>query len=395
MKEMETQEELERFYKYQWYHYKKQESLSEWDSIVVLKEAKMVINIEVKSGFKLNALDKAAKQTKAHLGIFNKIFGALLSKDWRFVKAACTPRLNLEADNIGKDHPCERCKQFVIGENDLNDMVPWLEKINELGNNSYSKNINEEYENLLVGLIGNESLRNPGEINKLINDPYIFSKETALQLTVSTSGVQGESKGDTRIAKGKKKNDSDDSNIICYNLMSEQLQAVKVTSKFLIIEGEFGTGKTYVLKERAKDKARRYAHSRIAYINFSSLQYATIHGLKHNGSLSVMDILAINDFKEFDNIIDVVTVNTLYDHIHQDRAKGRNEITVNELEREAWIELSSVLNSFLKLNKYDHVFIDELPVLTEFFTTDGKFNFQSELEKGTTFCITLKSQEFH
>ena len=49
---METQEELERFYKYQWYHYKKQESLSEWDSIVVLKEAKIVINIEVKSGFK-------------------------------------------------------------------------------------------------------------------------------------------------------------------------------------------------------------------------------------------------------------------------------------------------------------------------------------------------------
>ena len=134
MKEIETQEELERFYKYQWYHYNKQDSLSEWDSIVVLKETRMIINIEVKSGFNLNALDKAAKQTKAHLGIFEKIFGALLSDDWKFVKAACTPRLNLEAvENIGKVHPCEPCKQFMIAENDLNDMVPWLEKITQFG----------------------------------------------------------------------------------------------------------------------------------------------------------------------------------------------------------------------------------------------------------------------
>ena len=383
---MKTQEEMERFYKYQWYHFKKQENLSEWDSIVVLKERRMIINIEVKSGFKLNALDKAAKQTKAHLGIFNKIFGALLSDDWKFVKAACTPRLNLEADNIGNDHPCEHCKQFIIDEKDLNDMVPWLEKINKLGSKTNLKSVDEEYENLLVGMIGSESLRNPGELNKLINDPYDFSKETVFKLTESTSGVQGESKEDTSIVKSNKNPAN-----ICYMLTPEQLEALNVTSGFLIIEGEFGTGKTYVLKERAKDKAKKYPNCRIAYINLSSLHNATLHGL-HNGSFSVMDILAIKDFEQFSNI-EVVTVNTLYDHMDQDKAQNRNEITIHEPKKSPWIELSSVLNSFLKHNVYDHIFIDELPALTDL--TEDKFNFHNVLEKGTTVCMTLKAQEFH
>ena len=108
-----------------------------------------------------------------------------------------------------------------------------------------------------------------------------------------------------------------------------------------------------------------------------------------------MDILAINDFKHLNDNIEVVTVKTLYDHIDQDIVKGRNEINVNEPEKQPWIEVSSVLNSFLKHNEYDHIFIDELPTLSEFFEMDEKFNFHNALEKGTTFCMTLKSQEFH
>ena len=276
---------------------------------------------------------------------------------------------------------------------------------------------------MLVGLIGSESLRSLEQPNKLINDPYDFSKETVSKLTASSSGIQGESKGYLKATKGKKKKnskflestggkkveskgdsrtpkdntkkESDDSTNICYNLISEQLQAVNDPSKFLIIEGEFGTGKTFVLKERAKKKANKYPNSRIAYINFSSLHNATLHGLTHNGSLSVMDILAINDFKHLNDIIEVVTVKTLYDHIDQDIVKGRNEITVNEPEKQPWIEVSSVLNSFLKHNEYDHIFIDELPTLNEFLEMDEKFNFHNALEKGNSFCMTLKSQEFH
>ena len=107
-------------------------------------------------------------------------------------------------------------------------------------------------------------------------------------------------------------------------LTSEQLNAVHHNSDFLIVEGDFGTGKTYVLKERVKMKSKGFTNSKIAYINLTSLHNSTLHYLTHNGSMSLMDILATNDFEEYGNVV-IVTVSKLYEHI----IKNSSNITLH------------------------------------------------------------------
>ena len=65
----------------------------EWDILIILPQWKFIINIEVKRGAGLNSLKTAAKQADIHLGIFKRIFGAHLSSEWKFTKAACTVHL--------------------------------------------------------------------------------------------------------------------------------------------------------------------------------------------------------------------------------------------------------------------------------------------------------------
>ena len=72
-------QELERFFNFKWYHFNAQSNL-EWDTLIVLPQSKMIINIEVKSGSTINAVQSAADQTNRHLSIFKKVFGPLLSK---------------------------------------------------------------------------------------------------------------------------------------------------------------------------------------------------------------------------------------------------------------------------------------------------------------------------
>ena len=86
--------ESNNFFRYHWYLSQVQDVSMEWDSLIIIPQVKMIINIEVKSGPSFNALKKAAKQTNAHLQIFKKIFGAHLSQEWKFVKAVFTPNLS-------------------------------------------------------------------------------------------------------------------------------------------------------------------------------------------------------------------------------------------------------------------------------------------------------------
>ena len=80
--------EIERFLTYQWYNQNVQKFSMEWDSLIIMPQSKLIINIEVKSGPGINPLKSAAKQTNIHSKLFLKIFGSILSKNWKFVKAA-------------------------------------------------------------------------------------------------------------------------------------------------------------------------------------------------------------------------------------------------------------------------------------------------------------------
>ena len=358
--------EINNFFHYHWYLSQVQDVSMEWDSLIIVPQVKMIINIEVKSGSGFNALKKAAKQTNAHQGIFKKIFGAHLSPKWKFVKAAFTPNLYLKIDD---SKPCEYCNQFMI--RDIQKICGWIQNCITYPHNIFKdEDYKAEYDNLLVGIIGYSSLRQSGSLNKKILGPHEFIQATKSKVIAS----------DTFHDVTNKKYVGEDDNIrkteyLCYMLTPDQLMAVKDPSPHIIIEGDHGSGKTYVLKERTKQCAQKYPEEKIAYINLTINSYRS----KFN-DVTVMDMIADNNFKDYNNV-DVVTATDLQDHLN----KHKDElIDGNYLYMYFGEDCSLVLKHFLKCSNYHLIFIDEMPPLKKDITKNDFFS----LEK--MYCITMK-----
>ena len=361
----------------------------EWDSLIIIPQVKMIINIEVKSGPSLNALKKAASQTNIHQKIFKKIFGAHLSEEWKFVKVAFTPNLSIK---IGNSQPCEYCKQFVI--TDIQKIDDWIENLQNMlshvssssgirswfrryYNKFIDKSYKAEYDNLLVGIIGYSSLRHTETLNKKIRDPQESIQATKEKVTASDTF------NDSAIKENIEENENLNKTAYkCYMLTPDQLMAVKDPSSHIIIEGDYGCGKTYVLKERTKQCAEKYPEENIAYINLTNDKYYPKN--KGPGSINMMDMITKNNFKDYNNV-DVVTSKDLYDH--WDKQKG--ELTdVNALFLGHGEKSSLVIEHFLKHSKYHHIFIDEIPSFRIPYSKSDLFSADK------TFCITMKYEIF-
>ena len=336
-------ENLESFYRYQWYLFNVQDSSMEWDELVVLPKYKLIINIEVKSGAQIQALKKASSQTVKHLGFFKKMFGAVLSHEWKFVKGACTP--NLEVDS--GDSPCKYCRDFIVSASDMVDMIPWIQNVIRNYKKFKKEEYDTEYKDLLVGLLGFACMINTSITNQLIIDPLDLSKQTEMKLIAKNIGIDGEN-----VALEDRNNKYE---YLCYMLTPEQMNAIKDTSTILFVDGDFGTGKTYVLKEKAKMYAKANPEERIAFMNLTNINGPPGHIDEYKG-FAIMDLIAINDFEDFHNI-EVVTCRTLFEHYQ----KYKSEIPKTNI---GYIRIHELVENYLKHNEYEYVLIDELPECT-------------------------------
>ena len=389
MKVLEIPEEKKDiFYKRQLYFSKLQELQGEWDQLIVLKAYKTIINIEAKKGEKLERLKESSDQTRKRLLIFKKVFGYLLSSEWKFVTAVCLPNLT-DYDENDEHAPCRNCKSFIIDNKQLDDIKPWLMKFMH----SESNCAEEEYNNLLAGIIGFMSLRETEKIFKLIIDPIDYNLKTAELLVGEENDITGENdkvrrpkqvEDEIRSDKADYSNEQieekmlkqlNNEKYLSYMLNPKQLSAVLNSSKFLIINGDFGTGKTFVLKERAKRCADLNKESRVAFINLSSL-WSTKTLFEHLEQISTMDIIAKSDFNTNKNI-HVISCNDLAQHyLKQNGSRKQTDKYQN-------INIFSLLESYLRHNKYDFIFIDELHTNKEHDDVDF-------FQHGYSFCVALK-----
>ena len=367
----------------------------EWDQLIVLKDTKTVINIEVKKGDTLDRLAEASKQTKKRLDIFRKVFGYLITSEWKFVKAACLPNLK-EYDVNNTLAPCGNCSKFIIGSEQLEDLKPWMEIF--LQNKSSSEV--KEYDNLIAGIIGFMSIQIAAGKSNLIVDPIDYNLKTAEQLVADQNALTGEN--DTKRKAIDLENDirtnhpeySDEQIMkelaeqlkeeqhLSYMLNPRQLHAVMSNSPYLIIEGDFGTGKTFVLKERAKRCAEANKDKNIAFINLTRLleRDTTLCELEN---ISVMDIMAKSDFDQYENIkviscYDLSKFNNWRTAMSKSGESAEDESTL-KFKR---VEMCSILESYLRNNKYDFVFIDELYIEK---STEADF-----FQHCASVCVTLK-----
>ena len=360
--------ESNNFFYYHWYLSQVQDVSMEWDSLIIMPQVKMIINIEVKSGSGFNALKKAAKQTNAHQRIFKKIFGAHLSQEWKFVKTAFTPNFLLICSE-----PCENCKKYVI--TDIQKIDDWIKNLLKPHIIFTDENYKAEYENLLLGIIGYSSLRQTDTLNKKIRDPQEYIQATKSKVTESDTFIEGAII--ENVGKDEKLNKSE---YLCYMLTPDQLMAVKDPSSHIIIDGDYGCGKTYVLKERTKQFADKYPDEKIAYINLTIDRFPDT-SLSYEERYHIMDMIAQHNFKDYNNV-DVVTFNDLHDHYmnmkHQEDHVSRDFYIHGE-------ECSLVVNDFLVHSTYNHIFIDEIPPFRR--KVDAKYDFFSA---DKTYCVTMK-----
>ena len=246
------------------------------------------------------------------------------------------------------------------------NFIPWINKLNKFCHTYREDDYTEEYDNLLVGLIGFSSICKASELNKLIVDPNEFSTETEKLITGVTLGIQGD--------------------YYCYMLTPEQINANKCSSKFMILDGDFGTGKTLVLKERAMAFAKAYPNDKIAYMNLTG---AENYALKKD-NVNMMDLMARNDFKDFMNI-EVVTCKDLANHFE-----------INPQVEEFKEHIHAAIKSYIKFKNYDHLFIDEMPTIINPLIVDNTSPFIiCAYDNGDffgtcqSFCIAIRLSQYY
>ena len=298
-----TDDNIRNFYKYQFYIFSIQEMKTEWDTLMIIPECNAFLNIEVKlgpkdCGDKLELLTNASEQTQKHFFFINRLFGDMLPKTWVFVIAACVPYLEIIKDS---KKPCDNCQQFILQEKDILDVEPWLKELIEIKLTKFQNDDHTVYENLVAELLYHISIKESCRFDKLILDRLTTSRETEKSLTGKVIGISGESfipvnmlpdehlaliektagqsgessssktmltdeqqaltdktaeqSGNSLIAEkvssdkhlvltGKADATSVGSDVPVYILNNEQVQAVHSTADFLIIDGDYGTGKT-------------------------------------------------------------------------------------------------------------------------------------------------------
>ncbi len=341
------------FYRHQLYDLKVQEESNEWDTMIVIPSCKLVMNIEVKSGKSWEVLKSAANQTKKHHNFLNKVFGCVLSEEWKFLRSVCMPLIKLE-DVV----PCNNCRKYLLGTTELFDVKNWIQGIVEDNNKLIDNSCQKDYDNLIMRLIGFTSIQKSFEINKLLVNPIDYRKQAEEKLSGEDSGLSGEGGfKDRHELMNKLKEEklpkltiktAENYNFNCYMLTFQQLNALKYSSQILILLGDYGSGKTFVLKERAKQYATKNPDEKIVYVNLTNLN---LYMNDIDNSFSVMDVYARVDFKDFSNI-DVITTEDLVQYYQMNKKDIPTTATMKSLY--------ATLKHFFDNKDYNAIFIDEL-----------------------------------
>ncbi len=119
-------------------------------------------------------------------------------------------------------------------------MGSWISKIINLNDKYSIEDYREEYTRLRAIITGSNSLETIGTIDQLAT----FSSKTQTALTGKTVGIDGElSDQDGNFSKETH---------LCqfkYIMLTHEQQSIKLLNrKKCVLDGDYGTGKTYVLK---------------------------------------------------------------------------------------------------------------------------------------------------
>ena len=148
------------------------------DSLLILPELNLIMNIELRQTKKLSKLKKAANQSKQNISVLKKMFQPVLSGEWKFITAVCVP--NLEFKKRDKN-PCNTCCNFVLGEKEMLNMKQWIQQLDR----EYKgcNNGNDPYIHI-ADTICLSLIQKAMYIKRIMNDPEIDVKQSKRYMTL-------------------------------------------------------------------------------------------------------------------------------------------------------------------------------------------------------------------
>ena len=284
-------------------------------------------------------LVKDAYQSNRNISVVKKIFQPLLSEEWKLMTAVCAPKLEVKKKDVGRG--CTNCTRFILGEEEILDMKTWIGRIVAEHKGNTSNNRPDPYvlmiDTICLSLINNMT-RESGKANKLVIDLKDHSKETE--------------------------------DMLHRNVVKLEL---KDNPTIVVIDGDYGVGKTYWLQERAKCVSQEDPSCKLAYINLSSynsknMKAKTITDLvaKNMKAKTITDLVAEIMFEDYENIDVTSTIN-----LHEICPEEEN--------------IYELIKRYFKVNgHYTHIYIDELPRPNKFALWHNIF------QTGKQYCVTLK-----
>ena len=250
-------------------------------------------------------IEKAASQVRRRARVLGQLHGDILLKNWAYVRATSLPMLSIKEiwDKSSKDLKiCSSCRQFILDRDKVNDLVGWIEGLTA-ARPVYP--MDEQYENLLTRIIGflMVSKDQPAFINFPLHERMQASrKQNDAAVTLKGSGVASEEpiksdvdafkepcQSDVEVSKKCNKNKSQVSKegkkdkgpthlgslqtVVLWN--KDQLNVLQAEKKKLILDSDFGCGKTLLLKACAKSlkeqqDSKREAKVDIIFVSFTA-----------------------------------------------------------------------------------------------------------------------------
>eukprot|EP00088_Acartia_fossae_P007960 TRINITY_DN13746_c0_g2_i1.p1 TRINITY_DN13746_c0_g2~~TRINITY_DN13746_c0_g2_i1.p1 ORF type:complete len:462 (+),score=75.58 TRINITY_DN13746_c0_g2_i1:33-1418(+) len=174
-----------------------------------------------------------------------------------------------------------------------------------------------------------------------------------------------------------------------FMLTHEQLNVLQSNEKIVFISGEYGTGKTFILKEKAKDFATKFPDKKILYLTMTTLNLHTESLLadgpefdieEYKKRLDVMEFMATIDFEDYQNIEVITMVQILEESKLSEEAKFQ--------------EMLPYLATKCRQMNFQYLFIDEVPVSNSMnFYKFHLDDLHEWLKDGGSLWLTFKTQD--
>jgi hypothetical protein len=248
---------------------------------VALNQLLLLLDFEVKSS--AGKMREAAKQMAERNKMLKGFHEDILDDNWCYVRVLVLP------SSSSPSEVCNYCSRFILDASKLSDLGRWFERLTEMQPNVFP--VDHQYENLVTRIVGfllvsDCNLPYTMQMTRKLNEMAVvgtelgITSEHPLQEDLEVMTLKGDEEPDgnekKKPARKQKKGSEKASHLSSLRTVAlwnkEQLGVLQSGRKQVILDADYGCGKTLLLKSAALQLAAKQNESgkKIFFISAAS-----------------------------------------------------------------------------------------------------------------------------